>query len=203
MNRSTISRCARLVDHAGSASVAAARQRQILAHRHFRHDALDLAILGAEADAARDRLGSAARGLLACPSGGSSRHRRGSAPKMARAISVRPEPSNPARPTIWPARTFDARVAHAAADLQSLDAQHFARRAAAVRRKPVSALATAARSRPSIAATSCSLSTSAMRPVEHGAAVAHDRDAVADLIEFVEPMADEDDRHALARAAGG
>ena len=32
----------------------------------------------------------------------------------------------------------------------------------------------------------------------HCAPVAHHRDPVADLIELVEPMADEDDRHALA-----
>ena len=35
----------------------------------------------------------------------------------------------------------------------------------------------------------------------HRAPVAHHRDAVADLIELVEPMADEDDRHALRAQA--
>ena len=35
----------------------------------------------------------------------------------------------------------------------------------------------------------------------HRAAVAHHRDPVADLIEFVEPMGDENDRHALGAQA--
>ena len=35
----------------------------------------------------------------------------------------------------------------------------------------------------------------------HRAAVAHDRDPVADLVEFVEPVTDEDDSHALGAQA--
>ena len=57
---------------------------------------------------------------------------------------------------------------------------------------------TVARSRPSMAATSCSLVISAIGRDGDGAAVAHDRHPVADGIELVELVADEDHRHALA-----
>ena len=88
----------------------------------------------------------------------------GSAPKIARATSVRPEPSRPARPTIWPVAHLDASVAHLAADPKSFGRQHdVARRRHARRRSRSKCARTVSRSRPSIAAIRSSLSMSAIR----------------------------------------
>ena len=62
---------ARLVDDAGAGESRQQRERDVLAHRHVGNDALDLAILGAEADAERDRVGRlAGRSGLAHQSNG-------------------------------------------------------------------------------------------------------------------------------------
>ena len=89
--------------------------------------------------------------------------RCGSAANTARAVSVRPEPSSPARPTISPVRTVSE-----ASDTRRPTARPFTVRTSppAARAAPEKAVApcflTSARSRPSMVATSCSLLMSAM-----------------------------------------
>ena len=100
------------------------RERQVLAHRHVGHDAVGLAVLAAEADAQRDRVGGLAR-RIALPISRITPASGGSAPKIARAVSVRPDPSRPASPTIWPARTSTRDVADPPPDPQALGRQDF------------------------------------------------------------------------------
>ena len=62
------------------------RERDVLAHRHVGNDAVRLAVLGAIADAERDRLGGLARRDRPGPSAESTPASGGSAPKIARAV---------------------------------------------------------------------------------------------------------------------
>ena len=151
----------RLVDDAGardscgsSASVMFSRTDML------GHDALGLAVLGAEAHPGRGwrRPASAKRGVLAAEAR-SCRRPAGRPPNTARAVSVRPEPSRPARPTISPARTSRPTRRAPGGRPGDVGAQQLARRsrARAVRRRWRPRPGPSARSRPSMAATSCSL----------------------------------------------
>ena len=179
------------------ASCGQQREGQVFAHRHIRDDAVGLAVLGAEADPGANRIcgrpeldrlrprratspaSSAIRaedgpGGLACgPSRAGRRGRR----SRRRARSRRPR-CEPAAPAQSPAR-------RATADRPG----GLLRRS---RWRPVRR--TSASSRPSIAGDELQLVISAIGLIVHGAAVAHDRHAVADRVELVEPVADEDDR---------
>ena len=198
MKRSTISRCLASSTMPRAGKLRQQRQRQVLAHRHVGDDALDLAVLGAEADA-RARWRRPARGtrprlpskLIVPPSARS-------APKTARAVSVRPEPSSPASPTISPARTSRLDVAAPGGRPARCSArEQLAPIACAWPWKPSRPRRrTVGRSRPSMAATSCELGHLGHRRDGDGAAVAHDGDPVADGVELVELVADEDHRDA-------
>ena len=127
-----------------------------------------------------------------------------SAPKTARAVSERPDPSSPARPDdLTPAQ---------------LDSDDAVERAARRRRSPASSTVGADRrlGRADCRAAPLGLGqlaaehrrdqlvaadSSAIGALGDGAPVAHHGDPVADGVELVEPVGDEDDRHALARAA--
>ena len=200
MKRSTISRCLRLVDHAGAGQVRQQRQRQVLAHRHVGDDALDLAVLGAEAHAGGDRGAPASRNARSRPPkriaaavrpvGGEDRARRlgaarsraGRRARRSRRRGPRADTSRTRRPTWrWSARSSSRPIAWA---------------------WPWKAVAPSALTVGEVAAEhggdQLQLGHLGHRRDGDGAAVAHDRDPVADRVELVELVADEDHRHALA-----
>ena len=116
----------------------------------------------------------------------------GSAPTMMRASSVRPAPSNPARPTISPPHTREADIVDAGSTRDVLEAQQFAARRASpswiviadltVRHQPDQRLERRL----------------GEREGPHRPAIAQHRDALANLGELAHAMRDVDDRHAGA-----
>ena len=115
-----------LVDDAGARQLRQQRQRQVLAHRHVGDDALDLAVLGAEADAGGDAPPTASRSARSLPPNADRAAVGRSAPKIARAISVRPEPSRPGEPDDLAGAHLDRHVAHLPADLEMVGLQQLA-----------------------------------------------------------------------------
>ena len=186
-----------LVDHARLDEARQDGEREILAHRHVRHDAVGLAVLAAIAQPAgnsvrrllqRDRLAvepdrpgvggigaeDRARGLRAAGA-----EQAGEADDLALAH-------------------LDPRVAHAPADLEALRRQHL--RAGLTAR--FGKAGRAARAHRLQAAAEHGGNEAELVDVLHGgdedrAPVAHHGHAVADLIEFVEPVGDEDHGDAL------
>ena len=75
--------------------------------RHRQHEAVALAILGREVDAALDGIARAAGARTACPSSASCRRARASTPKIVSMSSVRPAPTRPAKPRISPRRAVN------------------------------------------------------------------------------------------------
>ena len=119
-----------------------------------------------------------------------------SAPKMARAISVRPAPTRPARTTISPARTSKVTSSTCGSRVRPCDPEDDRRVGGreALRRE-----GRAARLRPIIPSISVSLVSLAGRGGPHDPAVAHDRDGVGDLEDLLEEVRDQED----GRPAGG
>ena len=79
-----------------SAHARLQRQRDVLAHRQLGHDAVGLALLGAEPRPWRDRVGGRVEAHRLRRRSRSSPRSRASRPNSSRASSVRPEPSRPA-----------------------------------------------------------------------------------------------------------
>ena len=123
--------------------------------------------------------------------------------RCARAVSVRPEPSSPARPTISPRRTSSdtprsrgradepVGVAAAVRDSPSPSSRRARRRIRSRRCR------NASRDLPSMRHTRSSRSSPASGRVADELAVAQHGHAVADRVQLVEAMADVDDRRAL------
>ena len=170
--------------------------RHVVADGEAQEQRLLLAVLRHEADAGA-MASAGVRSRTGLPSTRIVPWSNGSAPKMARAISVRPAPTRPARPRISPwcdrrARRRSARgmrIARVAAARETLDPQRdrpgSADRPLAVERADVAAdhHADHARRRWS------------RRPRRRRrAAVAQHRGAVAEADHLVEPVRDEDDR---------
>ena len=142
------------------------RQREVVAHRHIRHDAVGLAVLAAIADAARDRVGglASARSSLAHQPdrAGVRRDRRRKSPapsRCGRSRAGRQGRRSGRRCTSTRAsRTLRPICSPSAASTSPPVLREAAE-------KPVAWARTVSRSRPSIAATRCSLSISAIRLV--------------------------------------
>ena len=81
------------------------RERDVAHDRRAHHEALLAAVLGDEADPGGHRGASARLAGASVRAGRPSRRRSESMPKIARATSLRPEPTRPASATISPART--------------------------------------------------------------------------------------------------
>ncbi len=158
----------------------------------------DLAVLGAEADARGDRIGRPARreaaaleahGTAIWLVGAEDEPHRLGAPGAEQTGKSDDLPRADAEVTRHAPRRADVhRLGRRGAILGGVIALAEGRRAGALHRAHVA---------PSMAATSSSLPISGHRRPRDRAAVAHDGDAVADGIELVELVADEDDRDAL------
>ena len=95
-------RAARL-EPAGREQLAQRREHQIVADRTHQCEPFTLSVFGNERNAEPGRFVRAAMLFVAVKN--DSPPLAGSAPKIARATSVRPEPTRPQRPTISPSRT--------------------------------------------------------------------------------------------------
>ena len=156
----------RLVDDAGAGQARQQRQRQVLAHRHVGDDALDLAVLGAEADAgAIASAGSREVDRRCRRSGSSPPSRPVGAEDGARRLGAAGA-EQPGQPDDLAGAHREADVAHPTADCEMLGLEQLAADACAwlveARWRP--GAAPCARSRPSMAATSSSLVMSRHRP---------------------------------------
>ena len=124
---------------------------------------------------------------------------------MACAVSVRPEPSRPARPTTSPRVHVDADAGQRVPAGQAVGPQHRARRPRRVCSVAEAWCApcsrTSATSRPSIVATSPSRSVSATGPLCDPAAVAQDGDLLAEPEHLVQLVRHVEHRDAARRAA--
>ena len=202
MKRSTISLLAASSTMPRRDQVRQQRQREVLAHRHVGDDALDLAVLGAEA---RCRPGWRPRGEAnrACsPSDGGCSPRSGrSAPnngarrlRAARAEQPgEPDDLAPAqRRQSTPSSTRVARRRSRASRTVGPDRRPRTVPTCRPRRSDSVELA------PEHGDDQLEPGQLGHRRDCHGAAVAHDGDAVADRVELVELVADEDDRDAVA-----
>ena len=121
-----------------------------------------------------------------------------SAAKMARAVSVRPEPSKPGKADDLAPADVETGVVHPMADWNVLGSQQLAADLAAAafegRRALLLHFGEIAAQH---ARNQLQLGDVLHRRDGDGAAVAHDGDAVADLVEFVELVADEDHGNAF------
>ena len=192
---------ARFVDDSHARQARQDAERHVFAHRHVGNDPVGLAVLAAIADAERDRLGRLARRDV--PAAQADRSRVGR-------IGAENRP-----------RDFGPAGAEQAREADDLDARapRRARRAPCVRSCSPSAASTtspalgggrgkAGRVRAHGLEVAPQHRRDEMKLVDlghaarhHRAPVAHHGDPVADLIELVEPMGDEDDRHALGAQA--
>ena len=111
-------------------------------------------------------------------------------PKIARATSVRPEPTKPASPTISPRRSSN----ETSEKIPSLDRP--SARARPRRSRPASFGKSASSERPTIRRMISPCGSSASRARGDVTAVAQHGDRVGDRCDLFEPVADEDDRDA-------
>ena len=190
-------------------SVGQRGERQVLAHRELGDDPLGLAVLGEEGDARARSRRAASAARARCPRIATVPPSGGSAPKMARAVSVRPEPSSPARPTTSPRAHLERHAAQlpAARAAPRRGASGGLRRPAPLAPAGSNAVgpagAASSRDLPSIRQTRSSRSSPASGRVATNWPVAQHRHAVADGVQLVEAVADVDDADALRLAAGG
>ena len=195
---SAICRCSADLEELREAHARLQRQRDVLAHREVGDDAAVLAVFGAEAEAESQRV----RGIvelrrLAVDAGSRRRRARRARTAAARARCGRSLTSRRARALrrrlssrsmglSWP-RRGDVRAPRARA------APRRRRRHARV----AAVLVAAASSRPTMAATSPCASSLRAGVFADELAVAQHGHAIADLVDLVEEMRDEQDRDAL------
>ena len=190
-----------LGDQADAGQPGQRGQRDVLAYRQPRHDALGLAVLGQQADAGPDRGRRSSRVRTGAPATVTrprvQRQRAGDglgglatagAEQPAEADDLAGADRRATTPCSWWPRV-------------RLRRRCSTRLAAAASCAPVNLVTPSPRtspiSRPSISETSRSRSRSGERPGVHQAAVAQHGDPVADRVQLVQAVADVDDRDAL------
>ena len=174
-------------------------QDDVLADGEVRDDALDLAVLRAEGDAARDRAAGekSLTGLppidQRCPSSGLSM------PNSRFATSVRPDPSRPARPTTSPAWSVRS---NGSIELERPSPSASSKGSAEMW---LAALDLVGRHVVEVGDAPAQHQPDQLEPGQRRRlvraderAVPQDRDAVGDLVDLVQEVGDEDDRDAFA-----
>ena len=143
------------------------------------------------------------RGMSGWPSSVKPPERHGSAPNTRRAVSVRPDPSRPAKPTISPRRTLNETSWTLWPALRCSAVEHDVADAAVTIAERGRALGDLRDVAPQHAGDQFDLADRLHVGGLHRPPVAHDRHAIADRIEFVELVADENDGDALGLSIAG